>query len=717
MRQKKKIKKIRTICHLWSCPSYDGVVATVDVKNNKILKIEGDKKHPQSKGYVCEKGRRDWQVIYHEKRFKSPLLKTENGFKEISWDEAYEIASEKIGSIIKKYGAKSICSTMAEWPSIPMFMKTIGSPNTMTNRDLCQGTAETAEPLTYGECLTIYRASQDFKNSKCILLVGTNVPHSSGGQWQHIKSALEKGAKLIVVDPRKTEAADSADLYLQIRPGTDGALALAMINVIINESLYDKKFVEKYCIGFDRLSNHIQQYTPEWASKITSIDVDDIKAAARMYATNGPSSYRGNIGVCQHSNSTQTCRAFAILISICGNIDIKGGNRLPQGPPSRKDYVMVNPLEITKVSEDVEKQIIGIEKFPLWSGPEAVMRRPHNPSIIDSMLDQSTYPIKGWIVFWNNPVLAYASSQKVIKAIKNLDFLMVMAINPSATSDMADLILPIKHLYEFDFICASSYGSWVRAMPKLVEAPENCRDSFQILHDIADILVKKGIIEENLMPWKKAEDFAKWIAGKGIIFNYRNLKWIGLLKWRPKYKKYKKHGFKTPSKKVELYSSRLEKFGYPPLPIYEECGENAISKPEIGQKFPLYLTSRRLPNYYLTRSADYPWVKKVGEYPELLIHPNTAQKRKILSGDIVEICTNHGIITHKAKISGKIREDTVCGVYGWSFPEKKSNEEEYLETNINFACSYYPPYDPVIGINCLQGVMCEVRKKQSNSLA
>ncbi|MHA1254024.1 MAG: molybdopterin-dependent oxidoreductase, partial [Promethearchaeota archaeon] len=142
--------------------------------NNKIIKMEGDKDHPQSKGYICPKGLNDWQVIYHPKRFTKPLLRTPSGFKEISWDEAYEIASDRLGEVIEKYSPKAICCTTSEWPGVKAFMRTIKSPNAMTNRDLCQGTAETADPLTYGETLTIYRSSQDFKNSKCVLLVGTN---------------------------------------------------------------------------------------------------------------------------------------------------------------------------------------------------------------------------------------------------------------------------------------------------------------------------------------------------------------------------------------------------------------------------------------------------------------------------------------------------------------------------------------------------------------
>ena len=321
--------KIRTICPFSPCPSYDGIVATVE--DGRITKIEGDKEHPWSKGYACPKPLNDLQLLYHPRRFKQPLLKTASGRKEISWEEAIEVAVERLGEVRDRFGPLSICSTLPR-PPVSLFTRTLGSPNEMTNQDLCQGTAETADPLTYGDVLTIYRSSEDFRNSKCILLAGTNMPHSCGGQWQDVLHAQKNGATLIVVDPRRCEAAKAADMYLQIRPGTDGALALAMLNVIINGNLYDADFVNDYCLGFDKLREHVQQYTPQWAAEVTSLSSDEIVQAARTYATEGPSSYRGNIGICQHSNSTQTARAFAALIAITGNIDVPGGNRLSESP-------------------------------------------------------------------------------------------------------------------------------------------------------------------------------------------------------------------------------------------------------------------------------------------------------------------------------------------------------------------------------------------------
>ena len=698
-------RKVRTICPFMPCPSYDGIVATVE--EGKITHIEGDRDHPWSKGYACPKPRHEWKVLYHPKRFKQPLLKTPSGMKEISWEEAIAVAAERLGEVRDRFGPSSICSTLP-LPPIALFTRSLGSPNEMTNQDLCQGTAETADPLTYGAVLTIYRSSEDFRNSKCILLAGTNMPHSCGGQWQDVMHAKKNGAKLIVIDPRRCEVAREADIFLQIRPGTDGALALGMLHVIINEELYDEAFVNAHCTGFDRLCEHVKQYTPQWASEVTSLTSDEILNAARTYATNGPASYRGNIGVCQHANSTQAARAFAALIAITGNIDVPGGNRIPE-PPRVGFNALGIAMATSRVPKEVEAMALGAERFPLWAGPDSVMHRPHNPSILNAILTGEPYPVKAWIILSANPVLTYASAEKVVEAMKKLEFLMVLAYTPSPTSDLADLVLPITHPFEQNGIRFSPYGNWVSAMPKIVDPPEGCREDLEILHDIAERMVEKGYIEKNLIPWRNNDEFME-ANFAGSDMSYRDLCEKGPVTWEPTYRKYEKDGFNTPSRKVELFSSRMESHGYEPLPTFTECGDSPAHNPRLAEKYPLCLTTRRCQEYALSRSSDYEWVREITPFPELQIHPVTAQERGINEGDRVVIETPKGSIQHVAKLTEDILPEVVNGVFGWWLPEKETEENGYLGTNINQVTSYDPPYDPEIGINCVQGVMCQVRK-------
>jgi thiosulfate reductase/polysulfide reductase chain A len=546
------------------------------------------------------------------------------------------------------------------------------------------------------------------------LLVGTNMPHSAGGQWLDVLQAKKNGAKLIVVDPRRCEAAKAADIYLQIRPGTDGALALAMLNVTINERLYDANFVNDYCLGFDKLREHVQQYTPEWAAEITWLSPKEIVEVARTYANSRPASYRGNTGLGQHSNSTQAARAFGALIAITGNIDVPGGNRLPEQPPV--GLGMLGPfayptkaMEKARLSQEVEGQTLGADRFPLYTGPDSVVHRPHNPTIISAILTGEPYPTKAWIVMYANPVLTYPSAGRVSEAMKKLDFLMVLAYTPSPTSDLADLILPLTHPFEQNDVVFSSYGNWLSAAPKLVEPPAGCRDDVQILHDIAETMVRKGYIRKNLVTWKNSDEILEAsFADSGL--SYRNLCDSGPIIKGPNYRKYVKNGFKTPSGKAELYSARMAQCGYEPLPTYKECAESPVSSPRLAEKYPLYLTTRRCQEHYLSRSPAYEWVREIVPYPQLYIHPGTASERGIEEGDKVVIETPKGSIQHVAALTEDIHPQVVNGVFGWWLPEKETLENGYLETNVNAIASYEPPYDPEVGINRVQGVLCQVSK-------
>jgi anaerobic selenocysteine-containing dehydrogenase len=688
------------------CPSADGIVATVE--NGRVTKIEADEEYPTGRSYACIKVRHEWETFYHSHRFKHPLLKTTSGWSPLSWEEAFDIAAERLGEIREKFGPLAFCATQPK-PALMLLLRSLGSPNEMTNTDLCQGTAEVADRLTYGHVLTIYRSAEDFRNSKCVFLVGTNPPASYGGQWQDILHAKKNGAKLIVVDPRRTEAAREADLWLQIRPGTDGALALAMLNIVVNENLCDTDFVDNYCVGFDKLRKHVQQYTPEWASEITWLSLKEITQVARIYATNGPTSYRGNNGVTQHSNSTQTARAFAILSAITGNIDIPGGQLLPGSPPPGFAKEEGQVMTSTRLPREVEEKTLGANRFPLWSGPDSLMRKTHNPSVLNAIIHGEPYPVKAWIIMWANPVLTYADSRKAREALRRLEFLMVLAYTPSPTSNLADLILPISHSFEENGTRFSTYGNWLAATPKLVEPPEGCRDHVDIMYNIAERMVQKGYIEKNLVPWRNNDEMIK-ARFVHTDFTYEDLCEKGTMVLERKYRKYIEQGFRTPSSKVELYSSLMDRYGYEPLPVFKECEESPVILKNLAEKFPLLLTTRRSYNYYGSRGSGYEWVRKLTPYPTVQIHPSTAQQRGIQQGDLVVVETPRGSFQQQAEITGDIHPQVVNGAWAWWLPEKETVEEGLLETAVNMVTSYDPPYDPEIGINSVQGIMCQVRK-------
>jgi anaerobic selenocysteine-containing dehydrogenase len=246
-------------------------------------------------------------------------------------------------------------------------------------------------------------------------------------------------------------------------------------------------------------------------------------------------------------------------------------------------------------------------------------------------------------------------------------------------------------------------------MPKIVEPPEGCREDLHILYDIAETMVNKGYVSKNLIPWKDYDQLLEEsFAGTGMT--YQELCEKGPVINEIEYRRYENNGFNTPSGKVELYSERMAQHGYEPLPTYSECEESPVLLPRLGEKYPLYLTTRRSYEYALSRSADYQWVRDITPFPELQMHPEAAKARGIENGDRVVIETPMGSVQHVAVLTSDIRTDVVNGVFGWWLPEKENAEKGSLDTNVNRVMSYYPPYDPEIGINRIQGVMCQVKK-------
>jgi len=538
------------------------------------------------------------------------------------------------------------------------------------------------------------------------MLVGTDLANSASGQWQDILYAQKSGAKLIVVDPRRCESARHADVWLQIRPGTDGALALGMMNVIINEGLHDKDFVEDYCVGFDQLRGHVQQYTPEKVAEITSLSEEQIIQVAKLIGTSKPISYRGNNGLTQQMNSTQASRTFSILTAITGRIDVPGGNLLPSRPGLDMG---IGLLKSTRLPREVEEQRLGATSFPLWSGPDGFMHSAHIPTVINAMITGEPYPIKSMLVINTNPAVSYPDTRKVIEALQKLEFLVVLGYTPSPTAELADLILPMQHPLEQNNFQFNEYASCIHAMPKVVEPPKGCLDDMEIMYRLSGKMVEKGYIEKNLIPWKNRDEYIETVFNQTEM-SFKEFCKKGTLIIEREYSKYVKDGFRTPSGKVELYSSLMERYGYDPLPVFSEPAESPMTMPKLAKEYPLLLTISRNQYYFGTRSAGHQWLRNRIPYPQLQIHPDVAKKRGIQQGDKVVVETPRGSFQHVAELTEDVYPQVVNGTFGWWLPEGKGRDRGSLEVNINAAMSYDPPYDPVVGINSVQNLMCQVRK-------
>lgn len=627
------------------------------VEDNKIIHVKGDKDHPISKGFICPKGRALPEIIHSKNRLSKPMKKDDKGnWEEISYEEAMDIIIQKLTYLKENFGSESLAIHTGEAGVGKQFSayarrlgQAYGTPNQSSAGCHCHLSKEMANKMTIGVL-----PSPDYGNSKCIVLWGYNPMNSSPYQMMDINKAINNGAKLIVVDPQETKTAKRADIHLQVRPGTDGALALGLIHVILEEKLYDKDFVEKWTIGFDKLIDLVKDYTPEKVEKVTGVPKENIVEAAGLFANNKPGNISPGIAIELLTNGFQTARAISILQAIMGYVDVVGG------------AIMGSPAPLSSLElEDVKynKEPIGKSKYPLFCQTYGSAQAN---IFSDAILEGKPYPLKAMIVIGSNPILTWPNANKLKKALEYIDFLVVMDNFMTETAKMADIIIPGTfpiERYETWGGIGISGESILGLSPKIIEREQGIPE-WKFISDIA-----KAMGYEETFPWNTEEEAMEYRL-KGIGKTFKEMMDIDYgYKYRDfEEKKYEKNGFKTPSKKVEIYSETLKKAGYDPLPIYYEPSESPLSTEDLAKEYPLVLsTGARYLEYYHSRYRN---IKSINDYKgereaKVKINPQTAERKGIKDGDMVKVESLRGKIELKAQVTEDVLPTTILIPHGW----------------------------------------------------
>ena len=692
------IKTVRTIC--FECHSRCGVL--LEVENGKIVGIEGDKDHPFSHGYTCPKGLAVREIIYHPDRITHPLRRVgergEGKFEKISWNNAFDIISKRLLETRDQYGAESVVfgggTTRGFRPWIFRFSGLFGTPNYYGPVNYSGGPLA----LGFGSVCSIGSFPPDFANSKCIVLWAHNPEQSLPGLFMYdINQALNSGAKLIVIDPRGTSLAKKADYWLPVRPGTDVALALCFIHVIIENDLYDKEFVDKWTEGFDQLREHVSSFTPDRVAEITWIPADKIKQAAFTFAKTKPACLTPGIGgACQSTNSFDLNRALMILIVITGNLDIVGGNletRSPLGPRS----IYGSDLALSgSVSRKQWQKKLGTKRYPLLSMVNSLLP----PEMVwQAILEQKPYPVKAMGIFANNAMCSFANSAQIKKALNALDFLFVVDYFHTPTTEMADVVLPPAHWTERDDIEDLMMKNWVFCQPKAVEPIPDCRSEAHILIALAE---KMGFQDF----WKTTEEHFNYRL-EPIGMTFEEFKKVGKFAGPVVENRYVKEGkFPSPSGKIEIYGKRLEPLGIAPLPSFKEPPESPISTPELFQDYPLVLTTGgRNIVYYHSGLRNIPSLRKLSPDPELQIHPKTAEQLKVGDGEWVYLVSARGRVEIKTRYFEDIHPKVVNAPHGYWYGVK----DGWKKLNINMITDNQQT-DPVTASCPIRGLLCRIEK-------
>ncbi len=702
-------RTVPTTC--WECSTCCGAIAHVE--GGRVTRIDPNPAHPASRGAFCVKGIRGLaEITYGATRLLHPLRRIgergSNRWEEISWDAALDAMAEGFSAARSKHGPLSLAGAtggafFSRGAIMALALRAMGSPNFLINQDLCGGCRGVSDMVTG---LAI-QSGEDVEHAKTVLMVGAN-PHAANPvQWARIKEAKARGAKIVVLDPLRSEAAKIADLWLRPHPGTDAAIGLAMMQVLIAENRHDMAFIDQWTRGYEALAERVQDWTPERAASVSGVPADLILAAARAYAE-GPSAFVSGHGIDAVTNGVQTFRAFHCLVAISGNLDRAGGNRRAKRPRGFRNYLDVIHDPAFQLPPEVAAKTLGADRFPLWAGPKGWQTACHNPTVIEAMLTGQPYPVRAMYVSGVNIAVTYPNSQRTLAALRSLDFLVVAAHSMNPTAAVADIVLPKTTTLEEEDVSINAHGPCVTWTAALAARVGEARPDIEIAAGLLERMAARGAADRKLMPWNTQREFNEFLV-KDTNLDLGKLASDGYAEFDYAQGDFAKQVFKTPSGKVELWSQRMADAGLDPLPDWLPTGASQENNPA----YPFTLqTGLREKTYHHSRFREQAWARKVSPDPLLKINPDTARSLGIADGEWVRVETprGQGACRLKASLTDATAPGVVVTGMGWWLPESPGPEFGALEVNINAALSYAGPYDPASGSADTRGVPCRISR-------
>tara|TARA_R110002049_G_scaffold303764_1_gene498339 strand:+ start:1868 stop:4078 length:2211 start_codon:yes stop_codon:yes gene_type:complete len=709
------------------CSSCDiHCLLTAEVVEGQVVKVRALEGNPVYHGNICMKGIYAPKGFASPKRIQYPLKRIgERGsgqWERVTWDEALDDIAKRLQAVVAEHGPEAFGVSTSQWNTSVdhglgrRLMNLMGSPNWISGVALCAGNTAAINRMVYG-----WYPLPDFFTTQCIVLFGHNPRrHSWTPIYNMIRGRQAQGAKLIVLDPRKSESAERADIWLPLRAGTDAAMMLGWCKVIFDEELYDKKFVEKWCVGVDEFRQRLEEYPLERVAEITGCDAQQIAAAARLYATTPAACIPWTPITDQQANSTSAIRLQCTLRAITGNLDAPGGDVLHG---YNVDVIPESDIEIHGVLSDAQKaKQLGSDTHPAFTyRGQAKLKEPTkkvwgreyanlvtgcymaNPTaFFRAMEEGDPYPIKAFFILGNNPLMSYANMQRIYAGMMNQDLIVAVEHVMTPSAQLADYVLPGDSWLERPNLC-ETYG-WTRwSMPseKAMEPPGECKSVFWFWCEMA-----KRLGYEEHFPWDSQEAFYDWrLEATGKTFaefcKSYTMRYPIL-----DYRKYEKTGFATPSGKVELYSSVLDELGFDPLPYYREI--------DIEQEeFPLQMFMGLRDNeYFQTGHRHIPELRKRRPEPEFFLNAKTAAIANVEHGAWAKITTKDGSVQAQVHIREDMPNGLVRVPHGWWKPEmeqglgKLSGAWAMADAQITPDDEHY--LDREQGIPHLKGIPCRL---------
>ena len=729
------VEMVKSLCYF--CHANCGVLAYV--KDGDVIKIKGDPDY-SNKGGLCCRGTSALLHVNHPARVNHVLKrvgeKGEGKWEQIPYDQGIQEVADRLNQIKAESGAEAVASaggtTRTDDFARRRFLNLFGTPNGFHNALLCWIPTFMTETCVCGWS----PFETDLGAAKSLILWGMNPGASSLPSMRgYTDLQMQTGLKIIMVDPRYSETASKADLWLPLRPGSDSALALALLHTIIFEGLYDWEFVEKWCDGFEELQDRMIDYSPEWASTITWLDPEQIRSAARLYAMNKPGCIQWGCTWDQMGRaSTTVAHALTLIRAICGNLDVPGGDGMP-GPAI--NYLTDEEMELNeRLPEEQKAKQIGSNKYKLtsWPGyqlisdnakrtwgktlPAEWFCEAHGPSVFKAILTGDPYQVRALIVNATNPVNSYGDSKMTLAALKKVEFLVTVDYWITPTALLSDYVFPAAGALERPII-VTHYGATDSVMGgrRAIQPKYDRHDDFTFWRKLG---IACGQAEED-WPWETIEEaYSAIIAPLGLPISGWDEFVDNFRMYYPPLHQSKfetNNGFWTPTGKIECNSTIMRQLGYDGMPSYTGTAENPEDTPELLEEYPLVLTTGGgfMP-FHHSEHFNMPNIRYLYPDPYFYINPEKADELGIVRGDWCWIETRRGRIKMRASVEPIVDPRVIMCPRGWWFPERDGSADldnpfGCLESNVNTLTSVDDEdCDPMGGSWSNRGMLCKVYK-------
>jgi thiosulfate reductase/polysulfide reductase chain A len=722
------------------CTQQCGLRATVE--DGRVVALRGDRDHPLSTGYICPKGRDATEFVYHPDRLLRPLRRVgargAGRWVEVEWDEALDDIAARIADLTARDGPRALAYSYGtfrggDWGIGERFLNRFGSPNSCGQDKICYGPLALAEVLTYGTGPTVF-TSPVAGTTRCVVLWGMRPAASAPLLWRAIRAAQKAGATLVVIDPERTREAAEADLWLQVRPGGDAELALALIKLLIDRELYDAEFVGKHTTGFGALRDHVARFDLEALARDAGVSLGPLALAASLIGGQRPTVFNAGNGLCQTGAPViQIGRAIACLVALTGNLGVAGGHAL-LGPP-RDMRANGSMLDAEMLPDEVRAHKLGAGSYPFlgaghaaidaalasaWHGHRHQLSwtaTAHEPALWRAIAEGDPYPVRALIVQHHNPLGANPNAAAVARALASpeLELSVVHDLFMTPTAQLADYVLPAAHWLEkpyfsFGIAFMGAFGDFVGANAAAVAPPPGVRSDYELWRDLG-----RRLGQAEAWPEDAKDFYAQCLAPAGLDFTTVAAApgpLFGAAARHPDHAAALTPArFGTPSGKVEFESSLLADWGLPALPT-----PVAPALVRHRAEYPLWLTTggRSLEGFHENAQQTARYRRKRPD-PLAFLHPATAARHGIAEGDWFAIETPLGAVRHRARLTDALAEDVVRADRWW-YPEGTGDAADpygLWATNINVCTSdAVDDNDPVMGAWLLRGLPCRVTASQ-----